>query len=409
MNSRHIMKALFSTGLANEPEEFVKFTDEPKIAGYLTRPRKSENYNTNDAYGQSYDFNSNKAKVKSVAEFLERICLFNPQNDKLSQPIKFEEKSDFVDPAAFFCYSENQVNDRDKIVKTIQSESYKWVKGIDFFEQRNVMLPAQRVFLSDFSDEFPIRKETTSNGTALGKRNKKDAFERGLLELIERDASMHAYLTKRKLFKIKNCPEEITKINEYLDRYHLEAYSFDAFSDLGVPVVITITIDRTGIGPAVTVGSAADLTYIDALRHSILESIQCRSYARLMRKTKFPDKLPSENEITSLENRLFYWYPVERIPDLNFWFRDAETKSYSQLNDEKISIKQIMDKFREKDLHLYSVDITLPEIAHAGFQVVEAVCPELHPLYLDERAKPLYSTHYGTILNNTKLKPSPFT
>jgi len=50
----------------------------------------------------------------------------------------------------------------------------------------------------------------------------------------------------------------------------------------------------------------------------------------------------------------------------------------------------------------------LPEIREKGFQVLKAVIPDLHPMYLSETAKMLYSNHYGNI-KDKKLKPHPLT
>ena len=58
---------------------------------------------------------------------------------------------------------------------------------------------------------------------------------------------------------------------------------------------------------------------------------------------------------------------------------------------------------------MFVADITLPEIKEKGFEVLKVIIPELHPLYLDERAKALYSVHYGSIKDNPDLKPHPLT
>jgi hypothetical protein len=59
--------------------------------------------------------------------------------------------------------------------------------------------------------------------------------------------------------------------------------------------------------------------------------------------------------------------------------------------------------------NVFVADITLPEIKEKGFEVLKVVIPELHPLYLDENAKALYSIHYGQIKEDKTLKPHPFT
>jgi len=57
--------------------------------------------------------------------------------------------------------------------------------------------------------------------------------------------------------------------------------------------------------------------------------------------------------------------------------------------------------------HLFPIQIEY--IRDSGFQITKVIIPELHPLYLDERAKALYSVHHGLIEEDAGLKPHPFT
>ena len=59
--------------------------------------------------------------------------------------------------------------------------------------------------------------------------------------------------------------------------------------------------------------------------------------------------------------------------------------------------------------NIFIADITIPQIKTNGFEVVKVIIPELHPLYLDEEAKALYSVHHGEIKEDKTLKPHPFT
>lgn len=107
-----------------------------------------------------------------------------------------------------------------------------------------------------------------------------------------------------------------------------------------------------------------------------------------------------------MEDFQHYWYSTDRICDLDFWL-----KSYQIVDIEKqpTSQKQLLDSFKERGYKVYIADITLPEIRDSGFQITKVIISELHPLYLDERAKALYSVHHGLIEEDARLKPHPFT
>lgn len=51
--------------------------------------------------------------------------------------------------------------------------------------------------------------------------------------------------------------------------------------------------------------------------------------------------------------------------------------------------------------------MTLPELEEKGFEGKKVLIPKIHPLFLDENARALYSEHYGELKYDEKLKPHP--
>jgi hypothetical protein len=75
------LDSLRNVGFSELEEDMFIITDEPKLPGYLCFPKKGleDRFNTNEVYGQGIDTHSTIARVKCVGEFLERLCLDNPQ------------------------------------------------------------------------------------------------------------------------------------------------------------------------------------------------------------------------------------------------------------------------------------------------------------------------------------------
>ena len=175
---------------------------------------------------------------------------------------------------------------------------------------------------------------------------------------------------------------------------------------------MTITLDRTGIGPAVNIGLRSGFTIEDAIFGSMLESIQCRRTTRIIKSTKYAGRKIRSDELSTINNRYFYWYDLERISDLNFWLSSDDYIERGDLNDvptQHRNFEYLKTLMRERGYNLLSSDITWPEIKKAGFLVYKVVVPELHPLYLNEAMKCLFSVHGGKIKEDTSLKPHPFT
>lgn len=404
------LDSLLAVGLTEVPREIPLLTDEPKIHNYFCSPNKSsvKGYDSKEAFGQGSDFDRNKAKIKSVAEALERLCLYN-QNGEVIQS-KFKDDGNFVRPSDFNCYSERQMPNLKEFLKELDSSNYNWVRAKNLTTGRDIWTPAQTVFLYNIPiEEMPIRREQISTGGAFGKIGEGRAFKLGFLESIERDGIMNFYLNKQQGMKMYDFSPKTQKLINYLERYQLETHIFDATSDLEIPTIFALTLDRTGIGEAINVGSKSDLTYDGAIRGALMESIQCRRLSRTSSFYRPQADAPNENNVNSLEERFLYWAEEERIADLDYIIDEEPTISYNDLNRKRISLKQAINQVTSRTYNILVSNLTLPEVKRKGFETLKVVIPELHPMYLDERAKALYSKHYGVILEDKSLKPHPVT
>lgn len=407
---KSVLGSLLAIGLTEVPRDIPFLTDEPKIPNYFCSPKKDSinEYDSKESFGQGFDFNNNRAKIKSVAETLERLCLYN-QNGRVIQS-EFRDDGSFVRPSDFNCYSEGQMPNLKEFLEELDGSSYTWVRAKNLTTGRNVWTPAQTVFLYTVPiKEMPLRGEQISTGGAFGKIGEGRAFKSGLLESIERDGIMNFYLNRRQGRKMHDFSPKTQELIDYLARYQLETHVFDASSDFEIPTIFVLTIDRTGIGEAVNIGSRSDLTYDSAIRGALMESIQCRRLSRKSASYMPKDNVPSENNINSLEERFLYWAEIERIADLDYMIDEEPTISYNDLKRKNISLKKAINQVMSRGYNILVSDLTLPEVRREGFETLKVVIPELHPMYLDERAKALYSKHYGTLSDDKSLKPHPIT
>ncbi|MBI2499445.1 YcaO-like family protein [Candidatus Woesearchaeota archaeon] len=405
------LNLLESIGFTDEVEEVVAITDEPKLPSYMcfTNETTKQIYNVDGVLGRGLDIDETSAKIKAVGECLERLCLVNPQ-EHLFCVSKFDHNHGFLDPAIFDCYAEGQVGNKRKFLTERREGVYKWWPIHDLNSGRTKYIPAQMIFLSDhFKEEIPIRKERISTGAALGPIDGGLALKNGLLEVVERDACISAYLTRRKVKRIVNPPEDVKNLVRYLQRYRIETHVFDVTTDLDIPAVMAITLDYTGIGDAVNVGSKASTNYAHAITSAIHEAIQCRASSRLLKALQPIEKTPTAKNIFTMYDRFSYWGLVERIEDLKFWTATEEAIEYDELRERDIEFTEAVRNITLRNFHIFAADLTLPKLREKGFEVLKVVIPELHPLYLDERAKALYSVHHGEIKEDPLLKPHPIT
>ena len=271
--------ALGALGLTAPEQEVPSFTDEPKFPAFLCYPTQqaAELFpSVEGVNGSGFHPDPELARLQSVAECVERLCLTNPPADGFPRGTASEVPG-AVEPAVFRVHSRPQFDDFSSFERQVAESEYGWWPARNIGGQEEVAIPAQLVFLSDFHHEFLIRREQISTGAALGRRSTERAFQSGLLEVVERDAAMSSYLKRESPPRVEDFSGQIREAIEYLRRYHLEPCILDVTTDLGIPAVVAVSIDRTGLGPAINVGCAADLNYEDAILSALFESIQTRN------------------------------------------------------------------------------------------------------------------------------------
>ena len=399
------LACLMRIGLAGKPYESVIFTDEPKLPNYVCVPNDKARglLRCNGIYGHGSGLTDAEAMIKSLGEFYERLCIENPDLSKITNAPYGD--SAHADPRSFVCYSEEQYESKSEHLEKLLESRLDWYPVYDVLGRGEIRIPASLIFLyPDFGDQCEIRREQITTGAAFGPKGGV-AFESGLLEAVERDAFITAYLTGRKPPMLRDFPPDIQKLLDYLNRYRLEAHVFDITTDLMVPTFMTVTVDTTGLGPAVDVGACAGYSHAKAVYGSIKESIQSRGTSRYMRSRTTKN---TSGEVRTLQDRYYYWYGTEMIRHLNFWLKGAECTSFYKLPEYSRSVTDTQSIMEDAGFHIYAADISVGEVSDAGFEAIKVVVPELHPVYLDERAKSLYSVHAGTIPDDKSLKPHPF-
>jgi thiazole/oxazole-forming peptide maturase SagD family component len=383
------------------PQPTPLFTDEPKLASYAARFRGR-------SWGQGVHPDPVIAQLKAAAEALERDCLLMPGDDQ-SLLARYGELQGQIDPAEFYCYSLEQEPDRAAILETLRATPLHWTPVRDRVTGETVLAPREFVYLDGSNGEQTrIRRESTSSGAAIGLAGSGDAFRRGLYELVERDAFVTAWLNNDSLTRVGGLTGEAADLVTLLKRYRLECRVFDLRGDLGVPAVLALTLDSSGLGPAVTAGLSAAEGYEAAIPSAIIESI---SYRRMFRFKQMSGEIPeatTPSEICSLETRIAYWSRLERLDDLPAWVGAERSCSMSELCEVRCDLDQTLRNLSKRGYRILDAEITQHAAAAAGFEAHRAIVPQLHPLFLAESAKALQSFRHGLIGSDRNSLPHPF-
>lgn len=372
--------------------------DEPKFWFYSATI--SDRYLKHDgshfhsnASGVSF-FSQKSAVIKVLAEAIERYCNF----------AFFEKNVDFVggysaikdeaiNPEQFIFFTKEQLQRESYKKFQVKDESiFRWTSVKSLSTNKDHLVPCQAIYLSyTHIKGEPVIYPSISTGVAAH-TDFSSAILGGIYEIIERDSFMIFYLKKLKpkKFDLKSSRnEKIRKLIDIANRYKMELYSVDITTDLGIPAVASIVIDRSGLSKAVSVGLKADFNVVKAIIGSINEAFHTRSWIResyIQNPTIVTEKKLIKD--SSMKNRGLLWYQTKSISRLDFLFKNLKVKKVVSKN-KKMSVQEqiliLKDTLAKKGYSIYYKDITADHIKSTQFKVAKVIIPGMQPVYLDEQ------------------------
>lgn len=338
---------------------------------------------------------------KAVFEFAELYSLthFNKRNFVKSEYREVKNVIPFQDLYLPFL-------NRKKYVIS-EKDKFYFTKGFDLLRNKKIFIPSQLIYLY-FPENFgeKVIREPNSNGSSA-RPSLKEALIHGILEVIERDAFFIYYLNNSlgQLLKIDSAVnEKLADLLRMLKNYKFETYLFYLPTDFRVLNICALIIDKSGVGPMVSVGSSSGFDLEKLISKALVEALQVMGWSRnivafeqnkILYNKRFNNVL-----IKNVETRAFYWYFLNKLHIIYDLINNSKKifqkpVYFSKLNKEfkKISLqftspKYMLSYLLESAVKL-SKDIYFSETTHFrlrkyGIRSVKIVMPKLQPIYLNE-------------------------
>ena len=162
-----------------------------------------ENIVCDGVRGSSLAATPSRSRIAAAGEAMEILCAKNPEPSRLIDA-QFLRKTNRFDCAEFTrpwpnCHRKGK------------TQNVMWVEALEVLRDEVQHVPAQLVYSGDqFTQEPPLRPEFNSCGLAFGPDGGDHARLHALLELIERDASLNAFLNCTTLVRIEGEPQHLT-------------------------------------------------------------------------------------------------------------------------------------------------------------------------------------------------------
>ncbi len=348
------------------------FTDEPKYPEYFCTLNAAAPYPEEQVYGLSVHPDAKIARLKALGEFYERLCLHGQPS--AGDPERYRPGGDQLDPARFDF--RKPAGDPE----VVRQAKLRWMAGYDWSDSRPVRLPSQNVIPGLAEKEAPapaLAPSLSPGGAALGQSGDGGAFQRALYEMVERHATRRFDQDRSAAVRIEGWPPESAPMIEYLERYRLRPRALDLGAYFGVPCVMTALLDSSGVASTITVSHRAASSYGEAMAVGLLESVERRRPARLENEIKFAVHLGPDAQAGK---RLYMWTGLDELRDFEPWFDSLPAKRFEDLEPIRTTPEETAQRIVERGNPIYIVDLTLPEVAAAGFEAIRVVIPELGPL-----------------------------
>ncbi|WP_026104165.1 YcaO-like family protein [Anabaena sp. PCC 7108] len=348
-------------------------------------------------YGVGRGMTDEQAIFGAIGEAIERYC-GGIVDDRQLIVSSYEELGNCAVPTSVFSsFSDQQYSDQNFPFPAFDSATQtSWINALALASNQQVLVPAFLVYL-DWEGNQPGDHilPVTTNGMASGPSLEFAAY-RGFCELIERDAFIITWLNRLPARRIyfDHRPGIETEIARHYSRFGIELVTFDFTTDIQVPVVMAMLIDHSGKSPAVATGLGCHLDGATAVHKAIFEVCQARFGDIESMAKGAGTNLHQYSDVKDLEDHNAFFYSTARLGELDFLFNHDQCVKVEDLptykcESEVDKLQSVIARLHSVGAEPYLVEITTPDIASLGFQVVRTLASELVPIYFGYGQEPL--------------------
>lgn len=296
-------------------------------------------------------------------------------------------------PESFPLYSERQYRTPGFPYRPFSPESrISWTWGTSLVTHHEVLVPACLVFIPFLSDSRVAHAVSTGLACDISPAG---AALNGLYEVIERDAIMIMWMGRLPAPRLGL--DGFAALRDVFDRVFrpsgLDFTLNDISTDLGIPVVFALAIDRSTEGLALTAGAAANGDPERAALKALSEAAQGRLWLKNELDNGRLSRPLDRHEVVTFDDHVRWFGRQEHLGHVEFLTTAAAPAASPWVAERPLisgeghSLSAQLDRtvavLAEHGLDVVIIDLTPPEIRDLGFTVIKTLVPGLVELNSD--------------------------
>jgi ribosomal protein S12 methylthiotransferase accessory factor len=392
------VRALVSpyVGIVPVLEELLAATDEPRLFRFSCETGRGEGLigaTLGSTAGMGGAGLSRTAALEAaVGEAAERYSACYVPHERLVEATAAELGPAALAPESFALFDDSQYAQPDfPFLRFTTATRLRWTSGTDLATGRSVWVPADLVYLSDPGGDGRRIAHATSNGLACAE-SVAAATERGLLELLERDAFMLTWSNRLSLPRLDWAGDP--RLEAVDDRFFagtaLDYTAVDLSHFHSLPTVLGV-VRAPGSGGALGVGAAAAPSLEQAWWKALSEAFASRAAGRRLAQVR-PDRALAADgsDIVSFEDHIQFYAADENSARADFLTSSPATRATSEiagLPRGSSLVPALVSRIARAGSRAVAVDVTAPDVREAGLSVVKTVAPGLCALDVSHRAR----------------------
>ena len=328
-----------------------------------------------------------EAITGALGEAVERYCAahYDPANTRMATHTSLGADSISLDD--FVLYSDAQYSRPGFPFKRYSPDlPIRWTAARTLLDNEPVLVPALLVSVNPAALAEGYCG-MNSSGLAAG-QDLDAATLSGLCESVERDAFLLTWMNRLPVPEVlcEDLPI-IAQMARHYSRYGIELRIFDITSDLEIPAMMGVAIDRTGAGPAAVVGLGCHLDPMEAARKAAFEVCQVHMIEAARHGIAgVTDASRGYEQVRTLLDHSGYFTLRERLMEFDFLLNSGRSVRLRSLpNRSRHTAEQNLEYCAQRlataGCRAAVVDLTTPEFAEFSIRAVRVLVTGLQPIH----------------------------